>query len=101
MLYGIKTDRMTQTKLNEANKIAGIQLRDEQICSRGWAFNNQSKQNDEEGSQSLSKNKIGEEKLRQQQVLLCKNMRVISYVLPYLLSSTSRAFYTVEKYPVR
>ena len=34
MLYGIKTDRMTQTKLNEANKIAGIQLQNEQICSR-------------------------------------------------------------------
>ena len=54
MLYGIKTDRMTQTKLNEANKIAGIQLQNEQICSRGQTFNNQSKQNDEEGSQSLS-----------------------------------------------
>ena len=59
---------MTQTKLNEEKKIAGIQLQDEQICSRGRAFNNQSKQNDEEGSQGLRKNKIGEEKLRQQQV---------------------------------
>ena len=51
---GIKIDHMTQTKLNEAIKIAGIQLQNEQICSRGEAFNNQSKQNDEEGSQSLS-----------------------------------------------
>ena len=54
MLYGIKTDRMTQTKLNEPSKKAGIQLQNEQICSRGRSFNNQSKQNDEEGSQSLS-----------------------------------------------
>ena len=51
---GIKTDHMTQTKLNEENKIAGIQLQNEQLCSRGQAFSNQSKQNDEEGSQSLS-----------------------------------------------
>ena len=65
------TDHTTQTKLIKANKIACIQFQDEQICSRGQAFNNQSKQNDEEGSQSLSeKNKIGEEKLRQQQLAI-------------------------------
>ena len=53
---GIKTDHTTQTKLNEANKIAGIQLQDKtNRYARGCqAFNNQPSKNDEEGSQSLS-----------------------------------------------